>query len=44
MFTPTNIIMNWIFVHVGFSVYPENSGNQWTKPPMMAKTAPIEST
>jgi len=44
MFTPTNMIVKWIFAHVLLRVYPENSGNQWTKPPMMAKTAPIERT
>lgn len=42
--TPTNIIRKWILAQVVLSVYPENSGNQCTNPPIIAKTAPIERT
>lgn len=44
IFTPANITQNWVFVIVWLSVYPVNRGNQWVSPPMMANTAPIEST
>lgn len=44
MLTPTNIIVKWIFAQVSSRVYPENRGNQWTKPPMIANTAPIDRT
>lgn len=44
MLTPTNIMAKWAFAQVSFRVYPENSGNQWTKPAIMANTAPIDST
>ena len=43
-FTPINIIPKWILVHVLWRVYPVNSGNQCTKAPIMANTAPIDST
>lgn len=44
IFTPINITQNWVFVMVWLSVYPVNNGNQCVRPPMMAKTAPMEST
>lgn len=44
MFTPTNIMEKWIFAHRSFNVYPVNRGNQWTNPPIIAKTAPIDKT
>ena len=43
-FTPMNIKINWIFVQVECKVKPEINGNQWMKPAMIAKTAPIERT
>jgi hypothetical protein len=44
MFTPVNITPNWIFNHLGFIVSPVNRGNHCTNPPMIANTAPIDST
>ena len=44
MFTPTNITRNCVFVQAECRVYPVISGNQWTKPAMIAKTAPIDKT
>lgn len=44
MFTPINITINWIFKNFSFIVIPVNKGNQWTKPAIIAKTAPIERT
>lgn len=44
MLTPTNMIVKWIFAQVLSSINPENKGNQWTNPPMIANTAPIDST
>lgn len=44
MLTPTNIIAKWAFAQVSSRVYPENRGNQWTKPAIMANTAPIDNT
>lgn len=42
--TPTNITEKWILAHVSLSVYPVNKGNQWTNPPIIANTAPIDNT
>ena len=42
--TPTNIIKNWIFNHLGFIVSPTINGNQLTNPAINAKTAPILRT
>ena len=44
MLTPTNIIVKWIFARVLSRVCPENGGNQWTKPPIIANTALIDKT
>jgi hypothetical protein len=33
-------IRNWIFNHFGFIVNPTINGNQFTNPPINAKTAP----
>lgn len=44
IFTPANITQNWVFVIVWFNVYPVNKGNQCVRPPIIAKTAPMEST
>ena len=41
-FTPVNIIPKWVLDHVGWRVYPVNSGNRWVNPARMANTAPIE--
>jgi hypothetical protein len=43
-FTPTNITANCALNHFGFIVSPVNSGNHCTKPPIIANTAPIDST
>jgi hypothetical protein len=42
--TPTNIIKNCTFNHPGFIVIPLIKGNQLTKAPIKAKTAPILKT
>lgn len=42
--TPTNIVLKWIFVHVSCIVYPVKRGNQCTKAPIIANTAPIDKT
>jgi len=42
--TPINMTMNWVFSHIGFITVPEKRGNQWIKPPIIAKTAPIDKT
>lgn len=44
MFTPINIVVNWIFSHCGFNLTPVNRGNQWINPPIMANTAPMDRT
>lgn len=43
-FTPTNITVKWIFAHVESNVYPENSGTQRTKLPIIANIVPIART
>jgi len=35
---------NWIFNHLGFIEIPENKGNQWVNPAIIAKIAPIDKT
>lgn len=42
--TPKNIVKNWIFNQKLFIVKPVNKGNQVTKLPKRAKTAPILRT
>lgn len=42
--TPTNIIAKCVLAQRLCRVSPENRGNQWAKPPKMAKTAPIDRT
>lgn len=44
MLTPTNIMAKCVFAHMSSRVYPVNRGNQWTKPAIIANTAPIDST
>lgn len=44
MFTPMNMVKNCDFIHTGFIVNPENSGNQWVNAANMANTAPILRT
>ena len=44
IFTPINIITNWVVSQFGFRLMPVNRGNQWISPAMIANTAPIEST
>lgn len=44
MFTPVNIIQNWAFAIRWLIVNPVNIGNQYTSPPMIANTAPIDRT
>lgn len=44
MLTPTNITAKWVLAHMSSRVYPVNSGNQWTNPAIIAKTAPIDRT
>ena len=41
-FTPKNIILNWIFNHLGFIESPVNKGYHWINPAIIANTAPIE--
>jgi hypothetical protein len=44
MFTPINIVMNWIFNIFGLRFMLNKKGNQWVAPAMTANTAPIERT
>ena len=44
IFTPINIIINWIFNHFWFIVKPVIIGNQWIILVIIAKTAPIDKT
>jgi hypothetical protein len=44
MFTPTNIEANWILSHFGLIEDPRIKGIHWTRPAMIAKIAPIDST
>jgi hypothetical protein len=44
MFTPTNITQNWVERIFGLNDKPKNTGIQWIKPAMIAKTAPMERT
>jgi hypothetical protein len=43
-FTPKNITINCIFNQVSFIDKPVNKGYQWTKPAIIANTAPIDNT
>jgi len=43
-FTPINIIINWLFNHLGFNLNPVNKGYQWINPAIIANTAPIDNT
>ena len=44
MLTPINIVVKWIFSHLGFKVRPVNRGNQWAIPAKIPNTAPMERT
>jgi len=44
MFTPINILKNWIFSIFGLMEILNNSGSQWVAPAITANTAPIERT
>jgi len=44
MFTPMNILKNWIFSILGLIEMLNSNGNQWVAPAITANTAPIEST
>lgn len=44
IFTPVNIRKNWMLRKDGFKVNPKNKGNQWIRPAIIAKTAPIDKT
>jgi hypothetical protein len=37
-------VANCAFSHLAFMVSPENRGNQWVSPAMIANTAPIDRT
>lgn len=39
-----NIMVNCLFNIVMFKVNPVNKGYQWTKPAIIANTAPIDRT
>ena len=39
-----NININCLINIVGFIVKPVNNGYHWTNPPIIANTAPIDST
>jgi len=44
IFTPINIIKNWIFNIKLFNLKPVNNGYQWINLIIIAKTAPIDNT
>jgi hypothetical protein len=44
MFTPMNMVINWIFSILGFIFILNMIGVQWVIPAIMANTAPIERT
>jgi len=44
MFTPKNMVTNWIFNSFGFIFMLNKRGNQCVHPAITAKTAPMEST
>jgi len=44
IFTPMNMVENWILVCFGFMVMLKINGAQWVKPAIMANTAPIDKT
>lgn len=44
MFTPVNIIQNWAFAIRWLIENPVSIGNQYTNPPIIANTAPIDKT